>query len=105
MLSILNGLSGLCAIKNVVEASDLEREGVRNVLRTEMKLRSATQSSVANGVPGISGQSAPGSVVVEQETGREIVQRERNVMEQDMSRNIVTIRSVKVFQYRMKLRL
>ena len=78
---------------------------MRNVLRTKLKLTSVTQSSVTSG-SGISGQSVPGSVVVEQDTGRDIVQRGRNVelSETFMSRNAVTPRGVQVFDIKIKLR-
>ena len=56
----------------------------------------AIKKNVASGFPGVSGQIAPGSVVEEQDTEQEIVRRENYVTEQEMSRNIVTLRNVKV---------
>ena len=56
----------------------------------------AIKKNVVNGVPGVSGQTATGSVVEEQGTEPEIVRRENYVTEQEMSRNIATLRNVKV---------
>ena len=71
-------------------------QSVKVVVNPLKRNRIATQRNVASGFPGVSGQTAPWSVVEEQGTEPEIVRRERFVMGQEMSRNIATLRNVKV---------
>ena len=95
------GLTGLYVPRSVVEelrpdVDCVTVQYVKVVLMLHNRVKFATLRNVVDGFPGVSGQTAPGSVVEEQETGPEIVRRGRFVREQEMRRNIATLRNVKV---------
>ena len=97
----LTGLTGLSVPRSVVEelrpgGDFVTDQSVKGVLRPLKRVRTATLRNVASGFPGVSGQTAPWSVVEEQGTEPEIVRRENYVTEKEMSRNIATLRNVKV---------
>ena len=95
------GLTGLSVPRSVEEelrpgGDSVTVQSEKVVVRPLKRNRIATLRNVASGFPGVSGQTVPGSVGEEQETEPEIVRRENYVTEQEMSRNIATLRNVKV---------